>query len=78
MSDFDARRERKREYQKKWAANHPENIRAIRERYYRKHPERTVNKARLDIIKEYNEIEYAIPDEWNSDIKVKGLEDESF
>ena len=78
MSDFDARRERKREYMKKWFANHPENVRAIRERYKRKHPERTVNQSRLDTIKERNEIEYAIPDEWNSDIKVKGLEDESF
>lgn len=78
MSDFDARRERKREYNKKWAANHPENLRAIRERYIRKHPERSVNDSRLDIIKELNEVEYAIPDEWNSDIKLKGLEDESF
>lgn len=70
MSDFDARREKKKEYMKKWAADHPGEVRAYRERYNRKHPERTVNKSRLDIIKERNEEEYAIPDEWNAPIKI--------
>lgn len=70
MSDFDARREKKKEYMKKWVAANPGKVRANYERYNRKHPERTVDTSRLDIIKERNEEEYAIPDEWNTPIKI--------
>lgn len=81
MEMSEAAKKAQREYKREWNRRNKDKVRASQIKYWEKKALEKKAAAlhnQLTANEEFNREEFSIPESWNADLKLKGLEDESF
>lgn len=76
MEMSEAAKKAQREYKREWYRRNKDKARASQIKYWEKKASALQNQLAAN--EEFNREEFSIPENWNADLKMKGLEDESF
>lgn len=76
MEMSEAAKKAQREYKREWNRRNKDKVRASQIKYWEKKALALQNQLAAN--EELNREEFSIPGNWNADLKVKGIEDESF